>query len=116
MAARSLISLYESKVHELDHTRPDSQLTNLRLSVPHVPKANCLLWHGNWNSLINKTGFLQSVAQEMLSKPDEFWRRLHSLIVTNINENSKYHHIDLSVTVAIVFSAANGKPFETFCK
>ena len=41
---------------------------------------------------------------------------LHAFAVSNMNENSKYHPIDFSVTVAIVFSAANGRSFETFCK
>jgi hypothetical protein len=36
--------------------------------------------------------------------------------VTDLNETSKYHHVDLSVMVAIVFSAVNGKPLDTFCK
>ena len=51
----------------------------------------------------------------MLSLSDEFSHHFHSFIVTNVSETSKYH-IDLSVTVAIVFSATNSKPFETFCK
>jgi hypothetical protein len=36
--------------------------------------------------------------------------------VTDLNETSKYHHVDLSVTVAIVFSGVKARAPETFCR